>query len=222
MNKFFLSGFLLLAVLTGQIAAVQAQQTSSGGFVPPPGGAPKTTVGGGSRPAESACLQNSTATTQKLTLLSPSNYIGLTKSDRPTVLIQLPPTTAKNLELSLFDQQIQGIYQTVIAVNSASGIMALQMPKTAPALLANKPYYWTVALVCNPSDRTEDLVAGAWIKYVEPSTDLKQQLIKATVVQRINLYAENGFWYEAIKKLVELQQAEPNSPALAQVWQNLL
>jgi uncharacterized protein YeaO (DUF488 family) len=44
-----------------------------------------------------------------------------------------------------------------------------------------------VKLVCNPSDHTEDLVIGDWIKYVEPSAELKQQISKATPSQQISL-----------------------------------
>jgi len=218
-TEVFPSILLILTALILQVSPLQAQQKQSGDFVPPPGGAPRKTIGAGTRTDESACLGSSTATPGEITLFSPSSYIGLTTSDRPTFLFQLPPTKAKTLELSLFDEKMQSLYQTIVpAVNSPSGIIALKLPETAPSLQSKKIYYWAVAIICNPSDRTEDLSKSAAIEYTEPSAELKKLLAKATPIQQIDLYAKNGFWYESITRLFELQQTEPKSPGLNQAW----
>jgi hypothetical protein len=134
-------------------------------------------------------------------------------------LFQLPPTKAKTIELSLFDENMQSLYQTIVpVVNSSRGIIALKLPETAPRLQLKKTYSWAVAIICNPSDRTEDLSKSAAIEYTEPSAELKKLLAKATPIQQIDIYAENGFWYESITRLFELQQTEPQSLVLNQKW----
>ncbi len=73
----------------------------------------------------------------------------LSKSDRSAIQISVPATTAAKLELSLFNAQHQGIYQTIIPAEKAT----LILPN-----LSETPQRWTVAIICNESDRTEDFV----------------------------------------------------------------
>jgi hypothetical protein len=58
-------------------------------------------------------------------------------------------------------------------VPKQAGLVGIRLPDTAPALAQDKPYYWTVALACNPSDRTEDLVVGGWIEHAQAECHLK-------------------------------------------------
>jgi hypothetical protein len=133
----------------------------------------------------------------------------------------MPQTTAQTAEFSLFDEQMNGIYQMSVPVSKA-GLVSIPLPDTAPPLAKDKPYYWTVALACNPSDRTDDWVVGGWIERAEPSATLKQQLANVTAVERVSLYAKQGFWYEALNTLVELQHTQPNHPVIATTWAELM
>ena len=36
------------------------------------------------------------------------------------------------------------------------------------------------------------------------------------------LYAKQGFWYDALNTLVELQRNQPNNPAVATTWAELM
>ncbi|HBL60825.1 MAG TPA: hypothetical protein DDZ80_21015 [Cyanobacteria bacterium UBA8803] len=91
-----------------------------------------------------------------------------------------------------------------------------------PALAQGKPYYWTFALACNPNDRTDDWVVGGWLERSEPSDSLKQQLATATPLEQVSFYAQQGFWYDALTTLMELQHTQPDNPALAATWAQLL
>ena len=217
--------FLSLSVIVApQVTTkVWAESNVAASFEPPPGrDAPRGgTVGGGSRPVGTACLSNRSATSGALTALSPGRHLGLTQAERPNFLVYLPQTTAQTVEFSLFDEQMNGIYQMSVPVSKA-GVVSIRLPDTAPALAQDKPYYWTVALVCNPSDRTEDLVVGGWIERAQASATLKQQLANVTAVEKVSLYAKQGFWYDALNTLVELQRNQPNNPAVATTWAELM
>lgn len=217
--------FLSLSViLTPQMTTkVWAESNATALFEPPPGrDAPRGgTAGGGSRPAGGACLSHPSAKSSSLTALVPGRHLGLTQSDRPNFLAYIPQTTAQTAEFSLFDEQMNGIYQMSVPVSKA-GLVSIRLSDTAPPLAKDKPYYWTVALVCNPSDRTEDWVVGGWIERAEPSATLKQQLANVTAVEKVSLYAKQGFWYDALNTLVELQRTQPNHPVIATTWAELM
>jgi hypothetical protein len=136
-------------------------------------------------------------------------------------LVYIPQTTAQTAEFSLFDEQMNGIYQVSIPVVKA-GLVSISLPDAAPALAKDKPYYWTVALACNPSDRTEDWVVGGWIERAEPNDNLKQQLASVAAIEKVSVYAKQGFWYDAVTTLVELQRTEPNNLKLTTTWAELL
>jgi hypothetical protein len=126
------------------------------------------------------------------------------------------------VEFSLFDEQMNGIYQVNLPLSQQAGLVNIRLPETAPALAQDKPYYWSVALICSPSDRTQDLVVGGWIERAEVSENLKQQLASVAAIDRVSVYAKQGFWYDALTTLVELQRTEPNNPKLAALQAGLL
>ncbi|BAU13267.1 hypothetical protein LEP3755_38060 [Leptolyngbya sp. NIES-3755] len=190
--------------------------------IEPPAGlpAPQTTSSGGSRPSNRACVQSSKSI--PLTAIASRQSVGLTMHDRPTVWVYLPPTQAKTLEFSLFDQNRKGIYQTTIETNNRTGYIAIALPSSAPALNQNQPYYWTVALVCNPNERTSDWITGGWIQQQAINPALQQQLNRATLIEQIRLIAKAGFWYEAVDTYLRSRQANPNDPQLTKVWAELV
>jgi Domain of Unknown Function (DUF928) len=211
--------FSLLIILTPQwTGQVRASQVT--GFEPPPGrDAPRGgTVGGGSRPVKT-CLTSSAG---DLTALSPGRQLGLSQVDRPNFSVYLPPTTAKTAEFSLFDKQMNGIYQVSIPVPKQAGLVSISLPDNAPALVKDQPYYWTFALACNPVDRTEDWVVGGWVEYAQPNDKLRQQLASLSEVEKLSVYAKQGFWYDAITILVKIQRSQPNNPQLGQIQAELL
>lgn len=214
----------LSVILTPQVTTkVWAESNATALFEPPPGrDAPRGgTAGGGSRPMGGACLSHPSAKPNSLTALVPGHHLGLTQSDRPNFFVYIPQTTAQTAEFSLFDEQMNGIYQVSVPVTKA-GLVSISLLDSAPSLVKDKPYYWTVALVCNPSDRTDDWVVGGWIERAEPSATLKQQLANVTAVERVSLYAKQGFWYEALNTLVEFQRTQPNHPVVATTWAELM
>lgn len=217
--------FLSLSIIVApQVTTkVWAESNVAAIFEPPPGrDAPRGgTAGGGSRPVRTACLSNPSAKSSSLTALVPGRHLGLTQAERPNFLVYMPQTTAQTVEFSLFDERMNGIYQMSVPVSQA-GLVSIRLPDTAPPLAKDKPYYWTVALACNPSDRTEDWVVGGWIERAELSATLKQQLANVTAVEKVSLYAKHGFWYDALNTLVELQRTQPNNPAAATAWAELM
>jgi Domain of Unknown Function (DUF928) len=200
----------------------RAAAANSTGFEPPKRDAPRGgTAGGGSR-SILACASTLSNRNSALTALSPGKHIGLSQLQRPVFFVYLPQTIAQWAEFSLFDKDMNGIYQQDIPINNQAGLLAIRLPKDAPSLVPNKPYYWSFAVVCNPGDRTEDLVVGGWVEHTSLNNSIQEKLTTATVIERISLYAKQGFWYDAVATIIELQNLQPHNSQISQSWNELL
>ncbi len=207
------------SVLAAQKNSVSQKPTT---FQPKRGGTPrKGTAGGGSRPAQKACLSHQSIKSGKLIALTPSNSTGFTEKERPNFFVYLPQTSAKMAEFSLFDEHMNGVYQTNMPVNT-QGLQSINFTSNTSILIKNKPYYWTYALICNEGDRTQDWVVGGWVERREISKSLQKKLSNASRTQKISLYAENGFWYEALSSLVEMHKSKDNNHTFNDSWKILL
>ena len=183
-------------------------------FDPPPGqGTPKGTSGGGSRPIAPSCLVPSDSKATPI-LLAPKRYLGLTTQSHPTFWVHLPVTTAKTIEFSLFDRTRKGIYQVILPIPSSAGLLEIPLPKTEPGLSNDRSYNWTVALVCNPKQRTEDWVMGGWIQRQSPSDRLQQSLKQdSKAIDQSKSYFQANFWYDGVTTLLKLPPENRDSLA---------
>lgn len=65
-------------------------------------------------------------------------------------------------------------------------------------------------------------MVSAWVSRVEPDAKLVNALSQATASDRPQLYADEGYWYDALANLATLLQANPTSASLKQDWAELL
>jgi hypothetical protein len=74
-----------------------------------------------------------------------------------------------------------------------------------------KRYRWYFS-VLNPKKQNEvlDGVDG-WVQRESLNLTVQSQLEKATLPQRVALYAANGMWYEALTAASELRRTDANS-----------
>ncbi|MGI0483942.1 DUF928 domain-containing protein [Pantanalinema rosaneae CENA516] len=211
------TGLLLAAIVWGLVTPVAHAQFGS----PPGQGTPKGTAGGGSRPATHLiCLQQPNSQ-ENLIALAPTQGVGLTTQTNPTVWVYIPNTTATMLEFSLFTQGQEGIYQANLPIPT-SGLVKITLPTNAVTLASNQPYYWTAALVCDPKRRTKDWLVGGWIRQQPLTPEQQQQLAAATSEQQVKLYAQAGFWYDALNTYLELSRSQSGNETLAGLWADLL
>ncbi|NEP59382.1 MAG: DUF928 domain-containing protein [Symploca sp. SIO2G7] len=188
-------------------------------FEPLNEGQPNETAGGATRGQCSLQQQNSN---KSLTLLTPANQEGLTIAERPTFLFYVPQASAQQAEFTLMSQDEEYAYQTNFALDGKGGVLKFQLPAEAPPLEVGKNYKWSVALICNQQERTEDIVVQGQIRRTEATPNLVAQLKSATPLQSAALYGKAGIWYDTVEVLAELQLAEPNNSNLVTAWRQLL
>jgi hypothetical protein len=197
-------------------------------FSPPTSGPPPVNRQGGATRAPESCIQGN----DSLIALVPASGFGETIAEYPTVFWYTPKTVATELDFVLKDANEEEIYSTTYTLAKSAdntvvgspGIMSLSLPAFAnlPPLKLNQEYFWTLALVCSPTDRSQDVIVGGGIKRVQPDPTLARRVQQATPQERIALYANNRLWYETLATLVELQRDRPNSNDLTSAFNKLL
>jgi hypothetical protein len=183
-------------------------------FRPSVSGAPSVRVTGGSR--------GTGDTTITLDVLAPDE-IGVTTQEQPSLFwFQSKPAKAK-FELTLLeDNKVKPLVQVLVERSTKAGIQRLKLSDHGVKLVTGVEYQWVVALVTDPENRSNDLVASSLIKRIEPGTDLKERITKATPASLPGVYAEAGIWYDALSVLADQIEAQPENRSLRETRNDLL
>jgi hypothetical protein len=211
MNTTHTTLFLGLSIALPLVAATVAAQAQSSPqatnpppaasqvpvYQPPLRGAPATRTGGASRGEQDSELI--------LSVLAPEST-GLTSRAQPTLYWYSSQGLAVPLEFTLNDDKsIKPLVETK-ANAPRPGIHALRLNYI---LKPDVEYQWAIAAVADPNQRASDLIASGTIKRAQPSTTLAAQLNGASKPRLPFLYAQEGFWYDAIATLSEQIDANP-------------
>ncbi len=175
----------------------------------PRGGSTVTGVRGGS------CEANSKG---QLTVLAPVNHVGLTASTQPTLVWYVPDTASYPLEVSLFDETEGRSAQPIhifSRMESKAGLMPLSLAAQSFRLTPGRSYRWQVVLVCNPNRPSASQVAQATLQVVAPTATLQAALANShDRLQRATVYAEAGFWYDALTEMLADSTLKPEVGSL--------
>lgn len=183
-------------------------------YNPPNRGAPRSTQATISRGCtQSASAQSNSATPAPLTLLAPNDHDGLTTSGHPTFFWHI--STPVSMVFALTEPGVaQPILEQQIQPQQA-GVVQLKMPKDSPELSPGREYRWSVTLICNPDRPSANPFIQSWIKRIPAKPELTQQLAAATSDhERALIYAETGFWYDALEAISTAQTANPVDPSI--------
>jgi hypothetical protein len=183
-------------------------------------GLPTYRVGGGSR---GNCLTNN----QQLVALIPETAIAKTTTTSPKLFFYIPETKQKNtvaLEFVLRDRQDKLIYETFLKTNEQSGIIAVDLPDSVKATLlkTKENYHWYLSMICNPENRSHDVVVEGWIQRVELEANIKKQLQFSQPLEKAKIYQQQDIWYDALSTLAEEKKNSVLQPQVAMSWNKLL
>lgn len=154
--------------------------------------------------------------TDNLVALIPQTNYGLTQSAYPTFYFYLPPTTAEHVKfVMLNDSTNELIYESQFGIDGSSGIANITLPNNGiqKPLEVGEAYVWYLAVVCDPTDPSADVVTEGQIARVDPLPTAAE----ASEAELPALYAEAGLWYDALAASAPLKQAD--SPT---AWNTLL
>lgn len=159
-----------------------------------------------------------------LTALIPDSNISLTLSEYPTLFFYIPHTQAAKAGFVLRDEQDNELYNITIPIKNNYGIVSVSIPSstTLPPLKVGKYYWWSFALILNPSARDEDAVVSGVLKRVQLEPTVERKLNNASLRDRPAIYAANGIWHETLTSLVKLGCSNPQDSTIVTEWRSLL
>lgn len=157
-----------------------------------------------------------------MTALTPESFYGTTLSERPTFMVYVPASNAREMVFSLKDADDNMHYQMRLAVSSEAGMVAIQLPADAPALEMGKNYHWYLALLVDGSMSPSTPFVDAWVQRIEATPQLQQALAQGNDLQDAEALATQSVWYDSVSLLAQLRSTAPNNEAVASSWSELL
>jgi len=173
-----------------------------------------TRVGGGSRggPKDNLSVQ----------VLVP-DQVALTTQDQPSLYWYQSKAVKTQCEVTVTEpKNPKPLLSLKSSAPTPSGIHAIRLTKFNVKLKPNVLYRWSVAVVVDPENRSQDIIATGVIKRIEPSPDLAAKLAQASEADKPAIYAENGIWYDALQSISDQIDHAPTDTALHQERADLL
>ncbi|BAZ23835.1 hypothetical protein NIES4073_47250 [Kalymmatonema gypsitolerans NIES-4073] len=187
-------------------------------FIPPKQGKPKQTSGAGSR-SDLKCSQKEGA----IRPLMPKENYGLTLQERPTIFIQMPKTSARQVVLMFRDETGQFYERAFLPINSHDAIVGFTLPKEKQPLAVSKSYQWSLVVVCGETVQPDDPVFMGWVQRVPRTSKLESELRqKKTPIEQVAWYGKMGYWYDMLSTIVQAKQLNPDDAKLIAIWRDLL
>jgi uncharacterized protein DUF928 len=176
-------------------------------YKPPLRGAPGGRVGGGTR---------GTANVFMLSALAP-DHMGLTASEQPSLYWFISSATSLPVELAIMDPQgVKPLFERRLAGPVEKGVHRIDLAELGVRLTPGVAYRWSVTVIPDASRRSRDILAAATIERADVPTEIRAKLAQTRKEEQAAVYAEAGFWYEALASISELIERAPADTALRQ------
>jgi hypothetical protein len=147
--------------------------------------------------------------------LNETSVWGKTVMERPTLWFFVPYRDRTELEFVLQNKKDEVIYRSPITPPSRDGVMGVSIPSSVQPLELNQDYRWTLkAKVSCGGNVPESKFVEGWVQRVPMPAGF--------VGQQGRVYAERGFWYDAVTILADRQRLSPNDVQLKPDWEGLL
>ena len=175
-------------------------------YRPPQRGAPAARVGGGTRGHGDASTY--------IALITPP-HTAYTTQAQPTLFWYLSKAVTTRLEFTLIsDVEVQPMIDSTLNEGLPPGIHSLSLSDFGVTLEPGKSYQWSIALVQDPDQRSSDILSSGRIFYEKTSREIEKRLRNSSLEQAVRIYAETGYWYDAIATLSELIGRNPEDVSL--------
>ncbi|BBC24535.1 DUF928 domain-containing protein [Pseudanabaena sp. ABRG5-3] len=132
------------------------------------------------------------------------------ETDETTHAIDSQDCFVGQLRIILTEDQkdITTIFQTKLTMKS--GLSSFKLP-IAASLQPSKSYRWEITLPDQQNELEEEVIVSGWIMYSPSESSLQKALMRAlTIRDRAKIYAEAGYWFEAIDNYTRWLKLNPN------------
>lgn len=186
----------------GPLGIASARADDAPTYRPPLRGAPGGRIGGATRGGAEQL--------PRLDVIAPETHVGQAATDQPTLywFVSKPVTLPMQLTL-VTDVAPKPVLEVNVPASGKAGMLSLNLADYKVKLVPNAEYEWSIAVVVDPKQRSNDLVSTGVVKLVPPPADIAQKLASAPAAARAAVYAENGYWYDAFDALSQAIQRNP-------------
>jgi hypothetical protein len=175
-------------------------------YKPPLRGAPGGRVGGGTRGTGREVFV--------LSVLAP-DHSGLTVSEQPSLYWFISTGTSAPVELTVTDPNAaQPLLELRIPPPVKAGVHRLRLTDHGVKLAPGIAYRWYVSVVSESGRRSRDVLAGGTIERADGPPGLGARVSQASRSDLPFIYADAGFWYDALAAVSDLIEAKPEDVAL--------
>jgi hypothetical protein len=143
--------------------------------------------------------------------------IALTTQAQPALFWYQTEASAAGFELTVTEpKKAEPLLSLKGEDKQAGGTHSVSLAKHKVTLAPNVSYQWSVALVPDAKNRSKDLVASGYVKRVEAPADLAAKIDNASAADRAAIYAQAGYWYDALQSIsIAIGEATKNKDAAA-------
>lgn len=179
------------------------------------GGVAPIQVGGGSRGDMADEAIN-------ISVLVP-NQTALTTQGQPSLYWYQPKATKNYCEITVSEpKNPKPLLELKTGDSTPAGIHAIRLSKFNVTLKPNVVYKWSVAVVMDPANRSQDVYAMGVIKRINPSPEMVAKLAAASDADKAVIYAENSIWYDALQSISDQIDRNPQDQGLRDERADLL
>jgi len=177
-------------------------------------GAPKVRMDGGSRGGDTSLPQ--------LYVIAP-DHAGFTTQAQPTLTWFLSQPTKAPVVITVISNDAEFPMLEVNTDGKAQGqFHQLKLADHKIELAPGAEYEWSASIVPDPDKFSQGILASGRIRRVAPTVE-QTGLFKSTPAADLPLvYAQQGFWYDAIATLQSQLKEHPDNAVLLDLRNNLL
>jgi Domain of Unknown Function (DUF928) len=170
-------------------------------YKPPARGAPGGRVGGASRGTVKATMPLPT-----IELLAPDVSAGQTTSPTPILYFYVSQSINWRTQFTISAPlRPDPVIEVNIPTPQQAGVYAIRTADYNVQLQPGVLYTWSVSVILNPKAPSRDIVASASLLRTAPDPILESELRGAPRNRRARLFAQAGFWYDAVAAAADME-----------------
>jgi hypothetical protein len=184
-------------------------------YKPPLRGAPAGRIGGGTR---------GTAERESFSLLVLApDHAGLTSQVQPCLYWYISKPTVFPIEFTITEKKaVKPLVEKLLQGPDKGGIQSVCLADFAVELKKEVQYKWFISMVIDPEQRSKDIMAGGIIQLMKAPEALAAKLSSADRGMSPFIYAEEGYWYDALSAISKMIEASPHDADLRKQRASLL
>lgn len=174
----------------------------------------KAPAGAGKIPTRVSGGARGSSTDTSVLALVPDHAALTTRSQPSLFWFQSKPAKAR-LEVTLVEpKKAKPLLALTSEVAKKGGIQRLKLADHKVELQLGVTYEWSIAIVPDAENRSQDVIAKGTIKRVAPPADLAQNIDSMEPLDRAAAYAQAGIWYDALEAVSNAIDANPADASL--------